>query len=369
MSRKAAIITAFDPFVFRGGIETYTLQLLTLLKSKGIDVTLYHTGCLRNERTTDSPELNNIFMNSIYQLGRNLFHEDKKYDFVIANSFYGMGYFPPSIRTFTIYHSVYSGYIEKYRDGYPQDPYFNFKFLREEMGEYISGYNRTKIAVSDEVKRELESIYGFKDIQVVCHGVDTMMFKKEEHREHLRERMSIPKDAFVGIFVGRWENVQKRNDIMRHIISQRNDIYWLIVLGTGGDECELKDNPNVLIKKDIPHKDMHLLYSVSDFLLFPSSYEGFGLVIAEAMACGIPVITTNVGVAVTIYREYPFKYLLIPDESDDGELQQEAIKERINVLRENERLRKDIIEAGIALVRERYSLDRWKNKMISVLGL
>jgi glycosyltransferase involved in cell wall biosynthesis len=369
MSRKAAIITAFDPFVFRGGIETYTLQLLTLLKSKGIDVTLYHIGCLRNERATDSSELNDPFFKNIYRLGRNLFREDKKYDFIIANSFYGMGYFPPSIRTFTIYHSVYAGYIEKYRNRYPEDPCFNFKFLREEIGEYISGYNKTKIAVSDEVKRELDTIYGFKDVEVVCHGIDTMMFKKEEHGEQLRDRMGIPKNAFVGIFVGRWENVQKRNDIMSHIISERNDIYWLLVLGTGGDECELKDKPNVLIKKDIPHEDMHLFYSVSDFMLFPSAYEGFGLGIIEAMACGLPVITTNVGVAKSIYKEQPFRRLLLHDMSQCDAKDLAVIDEKINVLKEDQKFRSEIVREGIVLIQERFSLKRWKKDMETALNL
>ena len=44
----------------------------------------------------------------------------------------------------------------------------------------------------------------------------------------------------------------------------------------------------------IPHEELPLLYASSKILLYPSFYEGFGLPILEAMACGVPVITSNV---------------------------------------------------------------------------
>lgn len=369
MSRKVAIITAFDPFMFRGGIETYTGQLFALLRSKGIEVTIYHTGLLGGERATDAPELRNTFLGEIYQLGGKLRREDKKYDFIIANSFYGMGYFPPSARTFTIYHSVYGGFTERYKDIYSYDPYFYFKWLCEEFGEYVSGYGRTKIAVSDSVKEELESIYGFHDVKCVFHGVDASLFKSRgEDRRHLRRKHGIPEDAFVGIFVGGWE-AEKRNNIMRCIISQRPDIYWLLILGRGGKGCNLRELPNVTVKEEVRHNDMPLMYSLADFMLFPSAYEGFGLVIIEAMACGLPVITTNVGVAQSIYKERPFQRLLLPDISRCDEKDMSIVDEKINLLKEDRKIRSEIIREGVALVKERFSLERWKNEMERVLEL
>ncbi|TSC66500.1 MAG: group 1 glycosyl transferase, partial [Microgenomates group bacterium Gr01-1014_80] len=44
----------------------------------------------------------------------------------------------------------------------------------------------------------------------------------------------------------------------------------------------------------ISYDELPLLYSGAEVLLYPSFYEGFGLPILEAMACGIPVITSNV---------------------------------------------------------------------------
>ena len=43
----------------------------------------------------------------------------------------------------------------------------------------------------------------------------------------------------------------------------------------------------------VPAEDLPVIYSLSEFFVFPSIYEGFGLPVIEAMACGTPVITSN----------------------------------------------------------------------------
>lgn len=367
MSRKAAVITAFDPYLFRGGVETYTLQILSLLETKGIEPTVYHVGMVDNG--ISRLKFNNEFIEKIYRIGRRLSDDDSRYDFIIANSYYGMGYFPPGVKTFNIYHSTYAGFIQKYKDSRSDDPFFIYRLLCEEMAEYVSGYDRIKIAVSDGVKNELESIYGFTDVEVVYCSVDTSMFRRDDNRQELRKSLGIPDEAFVGIFVGRWENMQKRSKIMEHVILNRPDIYWLLVLGTGGDECELESNPGVIVKRNVPHDDMHLMYSAADFMLFPSSYEGFGLVVIEAMACGLPVITTNVGVAPAIFSEKPFDSLLLPDISEYSGDSFAIINEKLDLLKESPELRKRIGELGNNIVREKFSIERWRKDMGKVLDI
>lgn len=367
MPKRAAIITAFDPFLFKGGIETYTLQLISLLESRHIEVTVYHTGLLSNERKTDHLTLSE-FLEDIYRLGKKLLCEEKLYDFIIANSFYGAGYFPPGKETFNIYHSTHAGYISKYCESNRDNPYFKFQYLCVEMAEYVSGYGRKKIAVSDLVKGELESIYGFKDIEVVYSGVDTSLFKSVEEKGQLRQKFGIPQNAFVGIYVGRWEYL-KRNNILRSVILHRNDIYWLLVLGSGGEDCEFNNHHNVMIKQGIPYEDMPLMYCLADFMLFPSLYEGFGMVIIEAIACGVPVITTSVGVVPSIYNGKPFEHLLLPEICETSEEDLIAINQKIDLLKKDLELRKEIGEQGIAIVKEKFSIERWRKDMEKVLGI
>lgn len=63
------------------------------------------------------------------------------------------------------------------------------------------------------------------------------------------------------------------------------------ILGLYIDELNLKEN--VLLLDCIPKYKMPSIYQGAEFLVFPSLYEGFGLPVVEAMACGIPVIASD----------------------------------------------------------------------------
>jgi glycosyltransferase involved in cell wall biosynthesis len=51
---------------------------------------------------------------------------------------------------------------------------------------------------------------------------------------------------------------------------------------------------DVIFLDFVPHQDLPVLYSGADIFVYPSLYEGFGLPVLEAMACGTPVICSNV---------------------------------------------------------------------------
>ena len=53
----------------------------------------------------------------------------------------------------------------------------------------------------------------------------------------------------------------------------------------------------------IDQKDLPLYYNAADVMVMPSYYESFGLVSLEALACGLPVVATPVGVMDTVIRE------------------------------------------------------------------
>ena len=131
----------------------------------------------------------------------------------------------------------------------------------------------------------------------------------------------------------------------------------------------VRDRNNVIVRENVPRSDMPLMYSLADFMLFPSAYEGFGLVIIEAMACGLPVITTNVGVAKSIYKEHPFHRLLLPDVSRSDAKDFTLIDEKINVLKEDLEFRSEIVREGVNLVKDRFSLERWEREMAAVLDI
>ena len=360
--KKAAIITAFDPSAFKGGIESYTSRLVGLLKERDVHSDVYHAGVARADHG-----FHNDYLGRLYLTGRKVFESAARYDLVIANSFYGLGYYPPKARAYTIFHATHKGFAERIKDVVPRSQYLEWRLLWGEFAETVSGFGRTKIAVSDSVKDELAEQYGFPDAVVVPNGVDIEMFSKRD-KASARRKLGIPGDSFVGLYAGRWD-LLKGCDILERIIEEARDIGWIVALGTGSSRNEVPAGKGVYCLEQVAHENMSEVYSAADFLLFPSRYEGFGYVIVEAMACGLPVVTTAVGVAKTIGRGGPFGELLLPAPSGDGGEVVTAALKKIERLRTDEGWREGVAGAGRRLIEESFGIARWEEKMAKVLEL
>lgn len=100
------------------------------------------------------------------------------------------------------------------------------------------------------------------------------------------------------------------------------------------------DNHLVITGETIPwisQAELPLLYSTASVLLYPSFYEGFGLPILEAMACGTPVITSNISSMPEIGGEAAL--LVDPENSDD-------IKKKLKMIIEDKDLQKERVKKG-----------------------
>jgi glycosyltransferase involved in cell wall biosynthesis len=360
--KKVAIITAFDPFTFRGGIETYTRQLIELLESHNIQTDVYHSGLIEEVH-----DFHNDYLGKLYLSGKQIVGCDRQYDFIIANAFYGFSYFPTRIKTFNIYHLTHKGFADKIKHVVPSHQYLEWKFLWGELTESVSGFNRRKIAVSDSVKDELQRYYRFDDVQAVPHGIDTHIFQKSD-KSMSRKRWDIPDGAFVGLYVGRWDAL-KGCDVLEKVILLTPYIYWIVVLGTGSDQYVIPMRENIRIIEQLEHEQLSAIYSASDFMLFPSRYEGFGYVVAEAMACELPVITTNVGIVQTVYREEPLRTLLLTEAPSDQEAFLSKCIEKIDMVRRNATLRNEICRASRRVIEKSFAVEHWRTAMSYALGV
>ncbi|MEJ2307582.1 MAG: glycosyltransferase [candidate division WOR-3 bacterium] len=80
-------------------------------------------------------------------------------------------------------------------------------------------------------------------------------------------------------------------------------------------------------------------------------YEGFPVSILEAMACGLPVVATEVGGVKEIISDGKNGFLVEPGNSN-------ALAEKIKELLEDKKMRKDFGEAGFKRVKENFSIDK-----------
>jgi glycosyltransferase involved in cell wall biosynthesis len=359
---KAAILTGRDPQHFAGGIENYCGQLTRLLQKRGVSADVYHCDSVTPSRGWSE------FESRCFEIGRAFNARDRQYDFVLANSYFGFGYFPPRVRTYTVYHISHAAFAEAIRDVVPRSEFLKYLYQCGELGDVISGFGRGRVAVSESVKAELEQQYGLTDVRVVYNGIDTNLFRRISDRRALREKWEIPLDAFVGIYVGRWD-LTKGCDVLQSVILNSPETFWVLSLGPGGVPCPFQGTAGVMIKEGLPGDLLVELYSLADFMLFPSRYESFGYAIVEAMSCELPVIVTPVGVAKEIYADEPFHQLLMPAFSSGKEALIASALHAIFTLRWNRRLGEHAGKAGRSEVARRFSLERWEAEMASVLEL
>lgn len=155
------------------------------------------------------------------------------------------------------------------------------------------------IAISSNTREQLANTYRFdaERLSLIPHGVDTGRFYP---RDDVHPAVSPEKTSLL--FVGRLASRKGVSRAIEAVASLRDEDVELLVAGTGRHEERLQrlaEEQGVAGKVQflgfVPDDELPVLYSAADVFVFPSRYEGFGLVFLEAMACGTPVVGTPVG--------------------------------------------------------------------------
>ncbi len=153
------------------------------------------------------------------------------------------------------------------------------------------------ITVSQSTKARLKHFnYIKEDIPVINPGLNlntTYDFRKRQI-----------KDIVKFLFVGTIEKRKALNTIIEALHGLKDIDYRLSVIGNPVDNAYYKDilstidnygiNDKITFLKNISYQDLTEFYRESDILLFPSTAEGYGMVIAEAMINGLPVIASKI---------------------------------------------------------------------------
>jgi glycosyltransferase involved in cell wall biosynthesis len=143
-------------------------------------------------------------------------------------------------------------------------------------------------------------------ITVIYNGVDLVRFRLlPQKREEIRRKHGIPKDAVVVLTVRRLVYKNGVDTLLEcaNIAVKANPKIVFLVVGKGPDmdsvrnqAAQLSIEANFKLAGFVSDEDLPFYYNAADFFVLPSkSGEGLPLVAAEAMACGLPVVATNVG--------------------------------------------------------------------------
>ena len=143
-------------------------------------------------------------------------------------------------------------------------------------------------------------------IKVIYNGVDVSRFRIiPGKREEMRRKLGIPQDAVVVLTVRRLVYKNGVDTLLdcANIAAKKNSKVVFVAVGKGPDMESVRQQIEQLGMSDnfrlagfVSDADLPAYYNLADFFVLPSkSGEGLPLVAMEAMACGLPVVATDVG--------------------------------------------------------------------------
>jgi len=182
-------------------------------------------------------------------------------------------------------------------------------------------------------------------VTAVPNGVNLSMFR-EQDPERVRRKYELP-ERYV-LFVG---SIDPRKNLGRLLaaweqMGEEVEAQLVIVGAKGTIFRRVEMNPperGVRRLGYVPDEDLPALYSGATFFVMPSLFEGFGLTVLEAMACGTPVVSSTGGA--------------LPEVADGAALQVdptsvEELRAAMTRLLQDECLRSDLREKGLRRARE-----------------
>lgn len=202
---------------------------------------------------------------------------------------------------------------------------------------FNSPYLKFVIANSQRGKKEILQHYGLAEekIKVLYNGVDLEQFnplRVQQERQMGREKWKIEKDDFVFLFVGSGFERKGLSFLLKALSFLDKKNIKLLIVGKNGIQRYKKYAQKLGVAEKVlfagPQKEIEYFYGISDYFILPSIYEPFSNACLEALASGLPVITSQINGAAELIKEGE-NGLLINDPTNIWEISdklQEAIQ-------------------------------------------
>jgi UDP-glucose:(heptosyl)LPS alpha-1,3-glucosyltransferase len=151
------------------------------------------------------------------------------------------------------------------------------------------------IAISERIRADLASYYQRAEgVRLIYHGVDLNTFhpdKRQLYRDEGRAALGVGRDQCLALFVG---NLQKGAAVAIRAVARVPGVRLLLVSGseaTADREIARAENVGDRVIFQPASRHVERYFAAADVFVFPTLYEPYGMVISEAMASGLPVIT------------------------------------------------------------------------------
>jgi protein O-GlcNAc transferase len=171
--------------------------------------------------------------------------------------------------------------------------------------EVFQNCNIQYIGVSDWITKKIQkdAILWNNTVQTIYNGIDSRIFFPKEKKES-RMRLGLPFEKKIIISIAgsggksnaKW--LQYVNEIVKRY--KNNPDYMFVTLGNFSSR---KISENLLEVGYVSSDLVAEYFSAADLFLYPTIMDSFGLVIAESLACGCPVVTFDTGWTSEIVRQ------------------------------------------------------------------
>ncbi|GAF96359.1 unnamed protein product, partial [marine sediment metagenome] len=176
------------------------------------------------------------------------------------------------------------------------------------------------IAATARERDDIVRHYGVspQKIGVVPCGVNTEIFKPQDKQE-ARRQLGF-NDGKILLFVGRIDPLKGIEQLLEAVARLKDKGVRLVVIGGDADSREvdwlqeMKEklglDKQITFQGLVKHDELPRFYHAADVTVMPSYYESFGLVGLESLACGTPVVATDVGDMRRIIRQGETGYVV-----------------------------------------------------------
>ena len=232
------------------------------------------------------------------------------------------------------------------------------------MQKLFTRYSTDLFACSEEAGK---FAFKGKKFGIVQNAIDSQKFIADANiREEIRKALRVENKFVVG-HVGRMQPEKNHDfliDVFAELKKSKPDAE-LILVGTGPLEDKVKSKVVEKGLSDCVHflgnrKDMNRIYQAMDVFVFPSLFEGLGIVAIEAQAAGVPIVCSE-GLPPETDITPIYRKLLL---SDGAEKWANAALEMAQNLKAHTNMQQYVIDAGFdmdatAKYMESYYLNRW----------
>lgn len=221
---------------------------------------------------------------------------DKTYDVVICNGEFSLGIQHP--RLINYYHGSYWGLYQGQKNVLSFRHKISLQF--QAWIQYFASFNREVVVVSEYLKMILSG-RGIQSKWVINNPVDNIKFNRTIDLDQRKNYL----------FVGAYNYWAKGFDILEALAKRGHPIHCY-----SGIDC--KESPLITHPK-VSNDELSRIYPQYRILIFPSRFEANSMAVLEALSCGLPVLTSEVGIGLTLKQIIPEFVLPLNASTDDYE--------------------------------------------------